>query len=230
MRIVSWNCNMALRRKLDLVLELEPDVLVVQECAERDIAEAPARFAHWVGANRHKGLGILGLADLGYALAEPVGDDLPWFLPVHLGVPGVNLVGVWACRRSSAFRYVRVSHAAVDRLGPFLRAAPTIAIGDFNSNAIWDGEHGDFCHSTLIERLRVLGLESAYHRQAREPQGAESQPTLFMYRDRRRPYHIDYALASTSLLSASSLRLGDPGRWLSASDHVPLVLDILPGG
>ena len=35
MRLVAWNCNMALQRKFDAVLSLRPDVAVIAECALR---------------------------------------------------------------------------------------------------------------------------------------------------------------------------------------------------
>jgi len=36
MRIVAWNCNMALDRKIEVLLALKPDIAIVSECAEPD--------------------------------------------------------------------------------------------------------------------------------------------------------------------------------------------------
>ena len=33
LRIVSWNCNMALRPKFEALRTLRPDVAIIQECA-----------------------------------------------------------------------------------------------------------------------------------------------------------------------------------------------------
>ena len=33
MRLVAWNCNMALHRKVDALRALRPDVAVISECA-----------------------------------------------------------------------------------------------------------------------------------------------------------------------------------------------------
>jgi hypothetical protein len=73
MRIVTWNCNMALHRKAAPLLALKPDIAVVCECAAPDrlrahggtdwLQESPV----WVGHNPHKGLAVL-------ALGECVGD------------------------------------------------------------------------------------------------------------------------------------------------------------
>jgi exonuclease III len=38
MRIVSWNCNMGFEKKRDVVMSLQPDILVLQECSAKDIA------------------------------------------------------------------------------------------------------------------------------------------------------------------------------------------------
>ena len=32
MKIITWNCNMAFRKKADHVLALDPDIVVVPEC------------------------------------------------------------------------------------------------------------------------------------------------------------------------------------------------------
>jgi hypothetical protein len=34
MRLVTWNCNFSLSKKLDKLVELKPDVAVVQECEQ----------------------------------------------------------------------------------------------------------------------------------------------------------------------------------------------------
>jgi exodeoxyribonuclease III len=64
-RLVTWNCCMALHRKFDALLRLRPDVAVICECAE------PQRLAAfggglagcnlapvWIGDNRNKGLAV----------------------------------------------------------------------------------------------------------------------------------------------------------------------------
>ena len=32
MRIISWNCGGGYRKKIDRILELNPDIAVIQEC------------------------------------------------------------------------------------------------------------------------------------------------------------------------------------------------------
>ena len=65
MRIVTWNCSMALHRKAAPLLALEPDIAVVCECAEPDRLRARGGMDWvqsrpvWVGQNPHKGLAVL---------------------------------------------------------------------------------------------------------------------------------------------------------------------------
>ncbi len=46
MRLVAWNCAMALHRKFEALLRLRPDVAVIAECAE------PGRLAERLAAPR----------------------------------------------------------------------------------------------------------------------------------------------------------------------------------
>ena len=60
MKIISWNCNGAFRKKNHLVEQLDPDIMVIQEC------ENPGKFItdtgrygyRWGGSNPNKGLGV----------------------------------------------------------------------------------------------------------------------------------------------------------------------------
>jgi hypothetical protein len=64
MRLVAWNCNMALHRKADALLSLRPDIAVISECAEPErlfrtgcstwIETEPV----WIGRHATKGLAV----------------------------------------------------------------------------------------------------------------------------------------------------------------------------
>ncbi|MGE3798495.1 MAG: endonuclease/exonuclease/phosphatase family protein, partial [Thermomicrobiales bacterium] len=177
------------------------------------------------GANRHKGLAVLVFGDVEASIHPCAPTTLPWFLPVTID-RSINLLAIWACVKSWKIRYVKLSHQIVDRCEAYLANAPVaIACGDFNSNTIWDGEHGELSHSHLVGRLRALGLESAYHVVTGEPQGQETRPTQFMYRHPDKAFHLDYTFATGSLLNGTTLTVGDPAEWLAMSDHMPVVLE-----
>jgi endonuclease/exonuclease/phosphatase family metal-dependent hydrolase len=43
-----------------------------------------------------------------------------------------------------------------------------------------------------------------------------------------KPYHIDYAFASADLVGRCELDVGKSIDWLHLSDHMPLVVAVLP--
>jgi endonuclease/exonuclease/phosphatase family metal-dependent hydrolase len=228
-RILNWNCNMSFGRKRDLVTALRPDLLILQEVSRRDLDETHARFRHWVGKSPHKGLAILGFADHDYQLDDRFTEDLPWFIPLRVADLDLQILAIWASVKTTQLRYVRVIHAALDHYDAFIRAAPTILIGDFNSNSFWDKKHGQLDHTHLVARLDELGLRSVYHHQRGEPHGGEREPTWYLYRHRTRGYHIDFAFVPDALLPHASLTIGEPDAWLPHSDHMPFTLDLAPG-
>jgi len=97
MRIVSWNCNMGFEKKRDVVMSLQPDILVLQECSAKDIANTHAPFKHWVGSNTQKGLAIIGFASYKYTIDRSYTQEWPWFLPVRVEDVPLHILGL--CER-----------------------------------------------------------------------------------------------------------------------------------
>jgi exonuclease III len=225
MRIITWNCNMALGKKARAVLELQPHVLIVQECSEQDMRSLDAHHVSWVGGNRHRGLGVAVFQDLKTSVAPCLDTDLPWFLPISVG-DEISILAFWACVKSWKLRYVTLAHKVLDDASEFLSAPLSIATGDFNSNAIWDGKYYDQSHSALVARFSQLGMSSAYHTFTGEAHGSEQTPTQYMYRHRDKPYHLDYAFVSNHALSGAIVQVGSPDVWLRMSDHMPIIVDL----
>ena len=92
MRLVAWNCNMALHRKFDALRRLEPDIAVIAECAapERLLARGELPGVNgdpvWIGENRHKGLAVFAFNNYAVRLAETFHPALRYVAPIH--VPG----------------------------------------------------------------------------------------------------------------------------------------------
>ena len=62
MRLITWNCNGAFRRKREQIDALDADVLVIQEC--EDPAQSNQDYLSWAdnyvwtGNGKNKGIGI----------------------------------------------------------------------------------------------------------------------------------------------------------------------------
>jgi exodeoxyribonuclease-3 len=229
MRIVVWNCNMAMHRKLDLLLALRPDIAVLPECAGPGVkAAAPiyaAATSHaWVGNVPTKGLAVLAFDSWRFTELPRVGDG-QFAIPLRVDGPiSFRLLAIWTQKPGYIEQLLRVLTDQAE----FLRGpGPLVVAGDLNSNRNWDHLHGSNNHSRLVERLEALGLFSAYHAHHEESQGAESRATFHFYRHANKPFHIDYAFLPNSwrpLLRSVDVGLHDP--WCASSDHVPMTVAI----
>lgn len=212
---------MAASRKIDRVLQMQPDLLILQECSRADIAAVGAKFSYWVGNKPNKGLGVLGFGDHSFEIDPSFKEDLTWFIPVRIADVSLNVLGLWASRTTPRDGYVRETHKALDQYHDFLSAVPSVVMGDFNSNTIWDHLHRGRSHSDMVARLGALGLVSVYHTTREEVHGQETVSTFYQ---KQKGYHIDYAFATQAIAQRAQLDIPAAADWLSVSDHVPMVL------
>jgi hypothetical protein len=227
-RLVTWNCcSGPLGRKLSDLATLRADIAVVPECPR--IPEQPGA-AVWMGSKSTKGLAVFAAFPWRVERA-PAPRGIPRYaLPLQVSGPeSFLLLAIWAMPHPTV-PYVRGMHRAVRACRSLMQAQPTVLLGDFNSNTIWDAEHpAERSHSALVRYLGDMGLASAYHSRYAEAQGRETRPTFFLYRHRQRPYHIDYCfLPTTWLLRVRDVTVGDHGAWARKSDHMPLTVDVGP--
>jgi hypothetical protein len=226
MRLITWNCcRGTYARKAPLLDTLAPDIAVIQECA-KPIVESPSCL--WFGDNPKQGIAIQASGP--YRLhALPVLPDAPKFvIPVSVSGPrDFTMFAVWTLGKQP-YRYVEAAAKAVDMYRGEIAASPTVMIGDFNSNTIWDATHPrEFNHSSLVRRLHELKLVSAYHYYRDEEHGHESQPTFFLHWKKARPYHIDYCFLPEAWAKCiRHVEVGSFEDWNAFSDHRPLLVEI----
>jgi len=241
MRIVAWNCNMALHRKADALLRLKPDIAIVSECAQPDVmcSRAPVDWLEadpvWIGNNPNKGLGVFTFNGYSAALDDSYYHTLKYIAPVRItGPASFNLLAVWAQNASGGNTRKHQAgplRRALTKNGDFLSGGDTVIAGDLNNNILWDRPGWRINHQTVVDKLEDLGIVSAYHAITGEAQGRESIPTHY-WRDRKKDgptYHIDYIFLPEAWLgTVSRFDVGTFEDWCGSglSDHVALVVDV----
>ena len=231
LRLVTWNCNGALRRKWPRIAALRADVYVIQECEDPSCSvdesyRAWSRRHLWVGPSRHKGLGVFVTGRHRLAAIALPHAPLELFLPCQ--VDGWPLLAVWTKASSPHFRYIGQLWKFLQLHPCFLDHPRAMAVGDFNANAIWDTHGRCWNHSDVVRELAAMGLRSCYHQHFDEAHGMESRPTYFQYRDPGQPYHLDYGFAG-SAWRVRDVEIGEAPDWLAHSDHLPITLDLERG-
>jgi len=229
MKIISWNCNGALRNKFQHIAELEADIYIIQEC------EDPLRAKHndysewsknhlWIGDNKNKGIGIFANEHIKIERLDWSNGyrdhTVKYFLPCLVN-DKFQLLGVWTHKNNSPnfgymgqfWKYLKTNLANFNEI---------IIAGDFNSNSIWDEWDRWWNHSDVVELLQKKNINSVYHEIKNENQGKETLPTFYLQRKREKPYHIDYFFTSSSF-NTKSFEVGTFENWIDISDHVPVI-------
>lgn len=234
MKIVTWNCNGAFRKKFDSILDFDADIYIIQEC------ENPNESNHsnykdwacnyiWIGDTKNKGLGVFAKPTIKI-------EKLNWtdkfkdhtvkhFLPCKIN-NNFDLLAVWTHRNNSPnfgyigqlWKYIQVNRECLNN---------TLIAGDFNSNSIWDEWDRWWNHSDVVRELKELGIESIYHNLTNEKHGKETIPTLYFQKKLTRPYHIDYIFGAKIFTEKTiKFEIGQFDKWISLSDHMPIFFEV----
>ena len=153
---------MALHRKSGALLSERPDIAVISECAHPDILAKRGDTvlsgcsSLWIGTNPNKGLGVFAFNGYTVTRFEPFYPTLRFILPVRVeGLRPFNLIAVWAQNASGGVTRKHQSgplRRAIGKYREFIKSAPTVIDGDWNSNKIWTSRaahqsHGQGGHS-----------------------------------------------------------------------------------
>ena len=226
---------MAFRKKASLILTYKPDILVIIECEHPDKLQFKVDLTKstdnlWFGKNQHKGLAIFSYGDYRFKVLEDHNDNYKMIIPIAVagGHFEFNLFLIWAYNPDDKEgRYITQVWKAIKHYDDLLTDRPTMLIGDFNSNTIWDyKKHRLGSHSEVVKQLEDKGIFSTYHFHHSQKQGTEKHPTYYMYRHKDKPYHIDYCFASMDMLAKlQSVDIGEYDFWTQFSDHVPIIVN-----
>ena len=232
MKIVTWNCNGAFRKKYNEISKYGADIYVIQECENPDTING--EYKNWAGSyiwhgdNKNKGIGIFARKGLEMQRLAWEDNGLQLFLPVKVNGE-FNLVAVWTKQANSpTFRYIGQLWKYLELHKEKMAASKTLLCGDLNSNKIWDVWDRWWNHSDVVRELADAKMHSLYHQATGENQGAESTPTLYLQRNHSKAYHIDFAFASEDMFNPQNdiVLVGSKEQWLQFSDHMPLEFTI----
>lgn len=235
MRIISWNCNMAFRKKAHVIIKEHPDVLIVQECEHIDKIKTNSwdvlpSDSYWYGNNPNKGVAVFTFNNY-FINSTLIEHNELYEYVIPLVIAGDNLIfdlyAVWT-QRPYDDKYTRQILGAVEYYKERLvKSRSSIIIGDLNSSSIFDKSKPEFNHTKLVNILSSINIHSAYHHVYDEKQGEESLATLYFQRNIDKKFHIDFCFMSGDLLSEiDSFALGDYHSYIEHSDHMPLLVDI----
>ena len=233
MKIVTWNCNVALRNKFEHLSEFNADLYIIQECEDPNLAKHSQYLSWannflWKGENKNKGIGVFAKNNTTVELLDwsNVYKDhhVKHFLPCIVNKK-FQLLSIWTSQNKSPnFGYI-------GQLWKYLEINKTnfkqiILAGDFNSNTTWDQWDRWWNHSDVVNDLSQMKINSLYHSYFNEEQGKETSPTFFLHRNTEKAYHIDYIFASKEIENnMTKLEVGDRDRWLNFSDHLPVICE-----
>ena len=236
MKIITWNCNGALRKKYHKLEEINADIFIIQEC-ENPNESNDTNYLNWagnylwIGDTKNKGIGVFAKNNLLLKKLDWSNTykdhSVKYFLPFSINNE-IDFLAIWTHQNNSPnfgyigqlWKYLQINK---DKIGN------AILIGDFNSNKIWDEWDRWWNHSDVVEELSQLGIESLYHKYTKEEQGKETQPTFYLHRKIDKPYHIDYCFAPKKF--ADKLIKFDIGKyesWKESSDHNPIIIEFKP--
>src|SRR5262245_31223935 len=146
MKLITWNCQGAFRKKADLILNHQPDILVVQECEHPDkLKFSPStpkpRDIFWYSDGGKKGIGLFAYSDYKIELLPVFNPQFRYVLPLKVTGNEMNFTffAIWAMDNKEHYhsRYIGQVWNAINHYKNLLGSS-TILIGDFNSNKIWD--------------------------------------------------------------------------------------------
>lgn len=230
MKIVTWNCNGAFRKKFESLNEFQADIIIIQECEypeqskDKKYRNWATNFL-WTGENKNKGLGVFAKDDVKLERLDWKSNGLKYFIPCRINGDFLLLASWCHGANSPTFGYI-------GQLWKYMQMhkskfGKSIIAGDFNSNVIWDRWDRWWNHTDVVRELKEIQIESLYHQYFNEEAGKETQPTLFLQRKLEKPYHIDYVFASDKISkSLINVTIGKSFKWLEISDHMPVYCEL----
>jgi endonuclease/exonuclease/phosphatase family metal-dependent hydrolase len=234
MRVVSWNCRYGFTtEKLGAIQQLDADILVVQECSEKDwtgfLKPKYGDSSHWFADGKDSGglpernLGVFILCKEGLNPEKLYKDNdvkYRYVLPYKInGTKELTLFAVWtkkpvekgATYHTPVFNFLK-NREYDDKI---LEDKPALFIGDFNTGSVKSAYSGHW-----YEELKDKFREKKIYNCAGDQEWA---PTFFRGNG---AWLDDHCFATESLFSkVISFGMGNADYWCRHSDHCPIIVD-----
>ena len=113
MRLITWNCKGAYRRKHGFISALNPDLVIVPECErmsgiDQELGAPVLRSFLWFGSEPKKGLGVLSYGDYTVEVHPAYVERHKWIVPLNVtGATSFLLFAVWSIPVPSTGSYVQ---------------------------------------------------------------------------------------------------------------------------
>jgi exodeoxyribonuclease-3 len=233
MKLITWNCQGAFRKKANAILVLKPDILIVQECEHPDKLIFDSEFKKpteilWFCDNPNKGLGVFSYGKYSIEPLKQYNSEIKFIAPIKVCIENIDLVlfAIWANHKTDPDgQYIEQVWKAIHFYEEHLKGNNVILAGDFNSNTIWDRPRRIGNHSDVVNKLTEKNIHSIYHIKYKQIQGKEKHPTFHLQKNLNKPYHIDYVFASNNLVEGlKKIEVGTFDQWKTFSDHIPLIV------
>jgi exodeoxyribonuclease III len=234
MKLVTWNCQGAFRKKFSSIAAIKPDLAVIQECEHPDRIKWGTDYPKpssvlWFGEKPTKGLGVFSWTEVEIHPLDNRDESIRHCVPICVeGKTRFNLIAVWAMDHpETVLSYIAQVNLALIHYHEFIIAEDTVMMGDFNSNQKFAHRPRLASHDWVVHSLADLEMVSAYHLFYLEKHGKETRPTFYMARNVKRPFHIDYIFIPRRWQRRlAKVTVGKPETWLENSDHCPVLVEI----
>lgn len=230
MKLISWNCNMAFRKKCEIISQYNADILIIQECENPNVIKYPEEFINimpyflWEGDNNNKGLGIFSKIPIEKNLWTT--NNNKYFISCKVGSE-FNLVGVWCMKNKvSKLSYMgQFYNYFINNYDEIVKSKILIS-GDFNSFKNYTSEKQLYNHMNVIKKLEDNKIKSIYHEYFKLEQGNERDSTTYNTKRIDKGYHVDYIFGSRIINSkVKYMEVGKFDEWIQKSDHMPLIIE-----
>jgi len=233
-RIISWNCQGGYRNKIDKILELNPDISVIQECESLERLRVsckekiPLKSFWFSERDYNKGLGIFFHGDY-EILGVEYYSNIEFVIPMKIRNKfEFYLFAIWAMApigEDKGRSYTYQIEKTIKKYEDILKNNLSILIGDYNTpNIDKPVEETEFM---VVESFKKLGIFSAYHEYFKKEYGEHDHYTFYQHKKTESKHMLDYCFASKSIIEKiSNVEIGKYEGWIEFSDHCPLIVDI----